>query len=217
MHGWGGSLDSFLGIAKQMSAKYRVTLVDFFGFGATPHPDKALTLSDFTEAVYEIIKYYKMSSVSFVAHSFGGRVALLFAVKYPHIVDGMILTDVAGMKPRRKPSYYFKIWTFKLKRKLGFKATGGSDDYRALSGAMKGTFKNIVSEHLDKKVNGLTVPTILIWGTKDNETPLYMAKRLKRKLKNSALVTLFGDHFCYLTRSTGFVKIAESFLEGIYE
>lgn len=217
MHGWGGSKDSFLGVAKQMSTKYRVTLVDFFGFGETPHPDKPLTLTDYTYAVYEIVKYYKMLSVSLVAHSFGGRVALLFAVKYPHVVDGMILTDVAGMKPRRNLSYYFKIGLFKLKRKLGLKAAGGSKDYLALSGAMRETFKNIVREHLDKKIKGLTVPAILIWGNKDSETPLYMAKRLKRKLKDSALVVLPSDHFCYLKKSAAFIKIAESFLEGIYE
>ncbi|MEG1608467.1 MAG: alpha/beta hydrolase, partial [Clostridia bacterium] len=36
LHGWGGCIDSFIGVANFFCKNYRCTLVDFAGFGKTP-------------------------------------------------------------------------------------------------------------------------------------------------------------------------------------
>lgn len=214
LHGWGGSSASFYQLALELSANYTVTLVDFYGFGQTPHPDKPLTLGDYVDGLIELISDYKMEDVVLVGHSFGGRVAVKAAAKYGWLFRKIVLVDAAGLKPRRGFSYYFKIYTYKLKRKLGLRAEGGSADYRTLSPVMRETFKNVVNEDLFPYLRKVTMPVLLFWGAKDKDTPLYMAKRFQRGLSDAVLKIAEGaGHFSYLEEPSLFFSELSDFLE----
>ena len=64
---------------------------------------------------------------------------------------------------------------------------------------MKMTFKNIVNEYVDGDLPYVTTKTLILWGAKDKATPLYMARRFKRKLPNAELKIFKGaGHFSYL-------------------
>lgn len=219
LHGWGGDTRSFLGCAKAISSNFRVTLVDFYGFGKTPAPDYPLVLQDYADGVVEIIRHYKMSRVILVGHSFGGRVAIRIASKNGYLLDGIVLVDSAGIKPRRGIRYYGKVWTHKILTRLGISHRSGSEDYRKLSGVEKQTFKNIVNEDQTGELRKITLPVLLIWGDKDKDTPIYMAKRIYRRIPTSSLVIFRGEgHFAYLRRHRLFTEILRTFLsDGEYE
>jgi len=192
-----------------------VTLVDFYGFGDTPSPPYPLLLDDYADSIVNIIRHYKMQDVVLVGHSFGGRVALRIASKYGYILDGIVLTGSAGLKPRRGLKYYFKVYFHKLMLKLGINHRGGSSDYAKLSGAMRQTFKNIVNEDQTKELSKITLPVLLIWGDKDKDTPIYMAKRMYRKMPTSSLIVFRNEgHFAYLNRYRLFTEILKKFLAG---
>ena len=55
---------------------------------------------------------------------------------------------------------------------------------------MKKTFLNIVNTNLEKYAININVPTILFWGLNDKETPFYMAKRLKRLVKDCEIIAV---------------------------
>ena len=77
---------------------------------------------------------------------------------------------------------------------------------------MKKTFVNIVNTFLEKYVININIPTIIFWGQKDKETPLYMAKRFKRLIKNSELVIIKNaGHFAYLQDLNTFVNVLNLF------
>lgn len=199
MHGWGGSTVSFYGLAKQLSAAHRVTLVDFYGFGETPHPDYPLTLDNFVSSVIDLINFYEMKDVSIVGHSFGGRIALKLACKYGYLLDKMVLIDSAGIRPRRGIKYYYKVFSHKIFTKLKIPHKAGSADYRSLNSVRKKTFVNIVNENLRPILKNITLPTLIIWGEKDKDTPMYMAKILHREISGSGLVVHKGaGHYSYL-------------------
>lgn len=214
LHGWGGSTDSFLGVARVLK-DCRVTLVDFFGFGKTPHPDYPLYVEDYARAIVRIITKFRMTNVILVGHSFGGRVAIRLASKYGYLIDKVLITDGAGIKPRRGLVYYFKIFRHKLLNKLGIKHNSGSADYRALSGVMKETFKNVVNEDLTPELRKITLPVLLVWGDKDKDTPIYMAKRMYRKVSGSGLIIFKGaGHYAYLEGFPVFVSVLSQFISG---
>lgn len=214
LHGWGGSAVSFMGAAKALRG-YRVTLVDFYGFGKTSHPDYPLFVEDYAKSIVEIINFHKMTRVTIVGHSFGGRVAIRLAAKYGYLLDNVVLTDAAGIKPRRGIKYYFRVYRHKLLNKLKINHTAGSEDYRALSDIMKQTFKNIVNEDLSPELGKITVPTLLFWGDKDRDTPIYMAKRMYRKIRGSGLVVVKGaGHYAYLDAHGAFVSVLTQFISG---
>ncbi len=200
LHGWGGSSVSFLGTARTFK-DYRVTLVDFFGFGGTPEPEEPFDLDTCAEAIGELIRFYGMAEAVVVGHSFGGRVAVRLARKYPHYVKKLVLIDAAGLRPRRGASYYLKVGFHKIGVKLGMRGLNGSSDYAALSPVMKRSFINIVNDYTDKDLRYVTAPVLLIWGDRDTATPLYMAYRFKRKLSHAELKIFSGaGHYSYLDR-----------------
>jgi len=80
---------------------------------------------------------------------------------------------------------------------------------------MKKTFVNIISEDLSPLLKNIACPTLIIFGKDDKETPLYMAKKLNKKIKDSALIVFENcGHFAYLEDFYRFVAISKSFLKG---
>jgi pimeloyl-ACP methyl ester carboxylesterase len=63
---------------------------------------------------------------------------------------------------------------------------------------MKQTFIKVVNEHLDYLLGDITVPTLILWGKSDKETPIYMAKKFHKNLKNSTLYIFEGGHYSYV-------------------
>lgn len=199
LHGWGGSTDSFKGLADALSSEYRVTLVDFYGFGKTPHPDKALTLDDYVEGVADVMRKENMAEAVLVGHSFGGRVAVRFTRKYPGHCLKLVLIDAAGLRPRFSFKKTFRVLAHKFRKACGLEGLKGSEDYAALSGAMKGTFLNVIRDHTDKDLRYISSGALVLWGKRDRDTPPYMAKRFRKRIKGSISIIFPGaGHYSYL-------------------
>ena len=170
---------------------------------------KPWTIFDYAELVLEIMRKEKFKKPILIGHSFGGRVASILASG--GYAQKLMLVDSAGLKPKRTLKYHLKRLNNKIRTKLG-KKTKGSADFEALSPIMKKTFVNIVNTFLEKYVININIPTIIFWGQKDKETPLYMAKRFKRLIKNSELVIIKNaGHFAYLQDLNTFVNVLNLF------
>ncbi len=222
LHGWGGDKNSFSIVKNQISKDCGLVFVSFVGFGNSPPPTKPYKLIDYVLDLKNlIIKIAKGKKVNIVCHSFGARVAVKLAVIYPELVDKLIIVDGAGLKPKRKLNYYLKVWKFKRlknrvnKGKLDPKVLEnyGSEDYKKLSDVMKKTFVNIVNEDLKNYYKAVTQKTLIFWGEKDTETPLYMAKKINKYINGSILyVVSYAGHFSYLDDADGFINCLNNFL-----
>ena len=215
LHGWGGSCDSFMGVAKFLSNNYKVTLLDFYGFGLTPQIYRPLRVDDYVLGVVELINNYNLKKINIICHSFGGRVAIKLATGYSDLIDKIIFIDSAGVKPRRGIKYFIKIFQAKIYKKFNVSKVIGSEDYIKLNVIQKETFKNIVNENLSKYLKSIKNETLLVWGDKDKDTPIYMGRKFNRKIKNSKLIVFKGcGHFAYIERHVVFCKIIVKFLSG---
>lgn len=192
-----------------------MTLVDFYGFGKTPHPDRPIFLDDYAESIVELIDHYQMSDVVLVGHSFGGRVAIRIAARRGYLLNKIVLIDSAGIRPHRGLKYYYRVYRHKILTKLNVPHLSGSEDYRRLSNVMKQTFKNVVNEDQTPELHKVTLPVLLLWGSKDKDTPIYMARRMKREMSGSALITFEGaGHYSYIEKYGLFLNILQIFLAG---
>ncbi len=216
LHGWGGSTQSFEYFAKE----YNAILVDFPPFGKSQEPKYTYTLDDYIEIINKILTKEKISKVNLVAHSFGGRVAIALARQ--GIVNKLVLTGSAGLKPRASikksfAKFRYKIAKFLVKSRLRDKSyldKFGSSDYKALGSKMKKTFVNIVNFYQNDMLKDIKCATLLVWGGKDNQTPLYMAKTFEKSIKDSGLVVFEGcGHFAYVEKAFEFKKILNNFFK----
>ncbi len=206
LHGWGGSTKSFSFITQKLNFSHRAMFIDFPPFGKSDEPTAPFDMFDYANLVKEIIIKEGFENPILVGHSFGGRVAIILASM--GIASKLILTSSAGMKPKRGIRYYFKVYKYKLCKKLGIVLNSGSSDYKNLSLVMKQTFINIVNTNLEQYASKINVPTILFWGEKDTETPLYMARKLKKLISDSEIISFKNSgHFAYIDNINTFVAI----------
>ena len=78
---------------------------------------------------------------------------------------------------------------------------------------MRETFKKIIQENLVSDARAITIPTLLVWGDKDTETPIAEAHRLKDAISGATLEILRGaDHFAHQAQAK---EVAEKIYQFI--
>lgn len=224
LHGWGADKNSFLWVKKYFS-NYSLIFVDFAGFGESKEPERPWSVFDYVCDLKNLLDKFEIESLLLVGHSFGGRVAIKFSFLFQNDYDEfkLCLVDSAGIKPRRSLKYYYKVFKFKLLKKIAKRvkfaskllSKCGSSDYKVLSDVMKHTFKLIVNEDLSYEAKYITKPTIIVWGKCDRETKLYMAKKLNKFITYSKLYVLEGaGHYSFLDKSQDFLIILDTFIKN---
>ena len=72
----------------------------------------------------------------------------------------------------------------------------------------------MISQDLTERYDGIRQSTLLIWGDRDTETPLWMGREMEKRIPDSALILLEGGtHFAYLEQIARFNLIAAQFLK----
>jgi pimeloyl-ACP methyl ester carboxylesterase len=229
LHGWGCDHTIWDGVQKHLAgAGFSVTSLDFPGFGASAEPPTAWEMEDYTAWFENFVAARGIVNPVLIGHSFGGRVSLIYASRNP--AGKIVLVDAAGVKPRRSPRYYIKVWSFKTLKSLaplilGRKKAGalierrrakaGSADYNAASPVMRATLSRVVNEDLRRFMPLISAPTLLVWGANDTATPLRDAKIMERLIPDSGLVVFDGaGHYSFLERPAQFAAILDSFLNS---
>ena len=228
MHGWGCDHSTVRSIAATATLTHTVYNIDFPGFGASEEPAEVWGVERYTRLIEALVKAENLESPVLVGHSFGGRVAILFASR--NKADKVILVDAAGIKPRRTLKYYLKVYSFKAGKKfweliLGkekaqaridrMRARRGSSDYADASPMMRRILSKVVNEDLTDRLPLISAPTLLIWGENDTATPLSNAKKMARLIPDSGLVSFPGcGHYSFLDNPGQFRAVLSSFLKS---
>ncbi|HET6527926.1 MAG TPA: alpha/beta hydrolase [Balneolaceae bacterium] len=236
LHGWGSSGRVMMPLAGQLSSIRTCYVIDLPGFGNSPAPDRPWNVDDYADLIQQFIIDENPDETDLLVHSFGGRIALKLCAREEakSKIGKVLITGGAGMKPKRKPNYYFKKYFAKtlkapfvvLPPKLREKSLTklrqtalwkslGSSDYSKLSGVMRQTFVQTVTEYLESCLPKIPHEVLLLWGKNDEATPLYQAERMEKGIKNAALVVIdHAGHYAFLDRPAHFVSIAKAFFEG---
>lgn len=218
LHGWGQNIEMMQFLGDPLSSKYRITILDFPGFGKSEEPKEAWTIEDYRDMLHELVEKLKIKNPTVIGHSFGGRVAICYAAKYE--VNKVVLFGAPCVRVKKELS--LKEKTLKRAKKLpGMKKIAelaknyiGSRDYKAASPIMREILVNTVNEDLSSYAKEITAPTLLIWGEQDEEAPVSEARLLEKLLKDGALIVLPGTHYAYIENLNQVLKIINKFLEG---
>ena len=228
LHGWGANTKCFSAIMEQLSNNFKVIALDFPGFGESEPPKSIWGVSEYADFIRIFLEKINVTNPILLGHSFGGRVIIYLTGKMKHPAHKIILVDSAGIKPKRSLKYYYKVYTFKLfknavnlifpKNKANEiieKARGkhGSQDYKNASGVMKSIMVKVVNEDLKKYCSSISAPTLLVWGDKDEATPLKDANVMTKLIPDSGLAVLKNaGHFSFLDKPYEFSLILNNFI-----
>lgn len=221
--GWGQDTRMFEPTQQALSKYFRVTCIDYPGFGQSEPMKSPWSVDDYVSWLHSCLTELNISKPIIIAHSFGARVALKYNLKYP--IKKLVFTGAAGIRPKLKLSTKLRIRTYKILKKLvqiplfkmyeeDLKKAFGSEDYRAISGVLRDSFVRIVNEDLSDTLHKVEVPCLLIWGDKDDATPLWMGQMMEKEMKDAGLVIFENEgHYAYWNQIHRFNKIVDVFLE----
>jgi pimeloyl-ACP methyl ester carboxylesterase len=213
LHGWRKNLQDLRPLGELLAvSNQRVVLVDLPGFGSSPLPSAATndgggwSTSDYAERVKERLEAIGVSEAVFVGHSFGGRISVRLASKYPQFVSALVLIGSHGIPRDRTLSDTVRIKGIQILTKTAKWIDGafettlfkdhlaprfGSVDYKA-AGDLRKTLVKTVNENLTVEASSIAQPTLLLWGEDDRETPVNIAQKFHRLIRGSEL-TIFPN------------------------
>lgn len=229
LHGWLCTLETMKPIANVLEKSFKVYNVDLPGFGKSDMPVKSFNTNDFGDFLNGFMKNLKIENPILIGHSNGGRTILNYAGRSLGKIKKIILIDSAGIKPKRKASYYIKVYTFKtLKKFLSIfpdvemfnnireRVLGkfGSSDYKNSPEILRKTMSTIINEDQTSIMKNIKAPTLLLWGENDADTPLADGKIMEKDIPNASLITIQNaGHFSYLDSYQQCMEIIQNFLK----
>lgn len=94
LHGIMGQGRNWMSIAKKFSTQYQCLIYDQRGHGRSIQPDSGYQIDDYVEDLRQLLDHLGWQKIKLVGHSMGGRVALLFADRYPERVEKLVIVDI---------------------------------------------------------------------------------------------------------------------------
>ncbi len=236
LHGWRSNKEVWARIASVLisaSVNQQISCytVDLPGFGGSPAPKTSWTVGDYAELVKGFLEKLELKNVVLVGHSFGGRVAIKTTRTYAEgnaelrgRLTKLVLVDAAGfaVSGSKKSVYGFvaKIArpVFKPKFMQGLRKsiykTIGAEDYLATP-ELRETFINVTQEDLTEDLKQIKIPTLLVWGENDKDTPVEFGEKMHSLIQNSKFKILQNSgHFSFLDQPEEFVKTLKEFLSS---
>jgi pimeloyl-ACP methyl ester carboxylesterase len=225
LHGWGAHLEAIEPIVAPLAVETEVLALDLPGFGESEEPLGPWSSEDYARFVATVLEGAGISRCHLIGHSRGGAIAICLAVQRPELVGRLILCDAAGLRPKRGLRYRWRVALAKLGRLLGLFGPPGrrlqarirgrvaSSDYLNASPAMRETFRRVIAEDLAGHLPEISAPALLVWGSADEDTPLWMGERMAELLPDGALVVFEGaGHFAYADQPARFAQLSRHFL-----
>ena len=98
IHGLAGYMPLWQHQVDELKADYRCIRVDLPGNGISPGGDYPYSLYFYAEILARFIQKEKLDKVCLCGHSMGGHIALILAMRYPFLVDKLILIAPSGIE-----------------------------------------------------------------------------------------------------------------------
>ena len=215
LHGYLSNKESFSAQISYFSQFYRVTAVDFLGFGQSQPLTQPFSVGDYAKWLDGVLEALNIKNAHLVAHSFGCRVAVKLASQNTGRFDKIVLTGPAGVVLNRGVSYHLKVKAYRLCKRIAPRFAErrfGSKEYRSLSPVMKESYKKIVNEDLRKCAEQVRDEVLIVQGKADTVTTEKEAQAYLRAFPNARLVHIDGGHFAFAENPIPFCLQVEEFL-----
>lgn len=226
LHGWGDTAAGLSGLQQALAKHYMVMAIDLPGFGGTEAPKTPWGLNEYALFVQSFLKKIASKPVyALVGHSNGGAIAIRGLASGSLAADKLVLIDSAGVRGE----YKGRVKVLRLVTKAGkaltrplpksVKArlrrhvynTVGSD--MLVAEHLQETFKKVVTDDVRDDAATLMQPTLLIYGDRDEATPVAYGENFHELIDGSTLEVLpDAGHFAHLDRPDDVARLIGEFL-----
>jgi len=94
LHGLYGSSDNWVTIARILSDSFTIILPDQRNHGQSPH-NEVHDYDSMRDDLFELVNDLSIKKFFLAGHSMGGKTAIAFALKWPEMLNGLLIADVS--------------------------------------------------------------------------------------------------------------------------
>ncbi len=226
LHGWGSSSAIWMPVFTHAFPGFHTVFIDLPGFGKSEQPNAGWGVGEYASCVLNVLTKLDIDSVVCVGHSFGGSIALKIASIAPKTIRALILISSAGVRPSslkktiiqtvaHSMSPIFRVSFLRGLRQQMYSLLG-SQDYLDATPAMRNIYARVVNEDLTPILPEIRQKSLLLWGDRDQETPLSDGTLLQKKIQHARLVVYKNSgHFSFLDQKEKILQDMQKFLEDI--
>ncbi len=226
LHGWGDDLRSWRFVSESLSKTYQVILLDLPGFGGTQSPNSPWGLSDYASFIAAFLRKLDVNDLyAVIGHSNGGAIAIRGCADAELKPEKLVLISSAGLRGE----YNGRIKAMRMVTKAGRAITSPlpksvkqklrKQVYKSIGSDMlvaehlQDTFKKIVTDDVRDDATRIQVPTLLLYGAQDEQTPPYYGQTFKDLIRDSRLILYSkSGHFLQIDRPTEIIKAIREFI-----
>lgn len=249
IHGLGSYMPVWSRNLDALAKHYRVVAIDLPGYGKSSKDNYRYSMAFFARVVDRMITLLKLPHPILVGHSMGGQIALTHALLYPGRAEALVLVDPAGFETFGEGE---GSWLAEAVTKQAVEATPpeavynnvavnfhdmpkearfmvddrlkviGGPDFDAYAYAVSRSVYAMVHEPVAKKLDRITVPTLVIFGDDDRLIPnpilhggttLDVARAGAARLPNARLVVIpHAGHMAQFERPDAFDEAVLDFV-----
>lgn len=215
IHGFGGNKDNFTRIARQLEG-YHLIIPDLVGFGDSSKPETADYRADAqAQRLHELLQANGVASAIHIGgNSMGGSISVAYAALYPDSVKSLWLLDSAGFwsaglfeeyqdaTPDDNPlvidntKQYFELYKLVMFNPpyipKSVQAVFAQDSI-ANRELHKNILEQIVEDNVEERSKIIAennIPTLVIWGEKDNIIKPETAKLMSELMPHAQVIMM---------------------------
>ena len=188
LHGNGENSGYFHFQIKEFAEYFHVIAIDTRGHGKTKRGEKPFTLSQFADDLADFMNKKQIERASILGFSDGGNIAMLFAIKYPQMVDKLVLNG-ANFHPSGIKKH------FQLLVELRYRLTLINKTPSEKIKRKKELLSLMVNEPDISKdeLKSIKAKTLVVAGTRDLIKESH-TRELAKLIPNSRLCFIKGNH-----------------------
>jgi pimeloyl-ACP methyl ester carboxylesterase len=201
-----------------LSQQFRVIAFEMPGFGAEEN-QRTRDLPGLAGTMAQAIRALGIDRCNLMGTSFGGRVALFLAVENKDLVRALVLEAPAAIRPTGSqppsgsPETMARILYAHPERMPPMPPVDPAQSARilALTKRLRGPDRDPA---LEARLSGLTIPVLVVLGTRDGLIPPEMGRIYKDLIPDAHLVFVYdAGHAIAAERPEAFVEVVGDFLE----
>lgn len=241
IHGLGSYAPAWKKNIAALAKKYRCVAVDLPGYGKSDkNNDWAYDMSFFAATLRDFVLKQNYGEVVLVGHSMGGQIAMTFAIKYPQLVEKLVLIAPAGLEtfseqegtllrnftkpelvaatPKNKVEENLKAnfvtfpdeAQFMLDHRL--QMMENEDEFQKYSVAVSKSVAGMLDEPVIEQLGQIRTPTLILFGEEDALIPnRYLHAQLKlENLLTKARTTFFNVRTKVIPEGGHFVNFEQA-------
>ncbi len=216
------------------TSRYRVLRYDTRGHGGTDAPEGAYSLEQLAEDARALLQALGIARTHFIGLSMGGFIGQILALKYPQMLQSLVLCDTTSRVPAdAKPMWDERIRVAKtqgmephVEPTIGRWFTAPFREQhpnvvnpvREMIRATKpagyiGCCHAIAALDLTDRLHAITVPTLVVVGEDDPGAPVAASRTIHERIKGSELVILkSASHLSNMEQPEAFNRAVTAFL-----